>query len=243
MSEETFYLTPEQRRKLLAKLPEILEGDGEEHLTDEDFINYALGPTSEQDEHYSAAHLKLCEACAGQMAAFMAETEVWRGEEGERRLDAFREKLKSAAAAEAALEVKRPITLWGRFGDLARRLSIPNPFMQSLQPQLQFKTVSEFPPYQTEDRLLGISFVEEKNNDLSVYIDSYVLDLEGRVVRVAATSASWEETLRRIDSDQLSAVVTIPRSERKLLVNSSELSVSLVTTNSSTEEDAQGPEV
>lgn len=240
MNEETFDLTPEQRHRLLGKLPEILDGDG--HLTDDDFINYAAGLASEEKQRRVATHLDQCEACAGEMATFMAETEAWRGEEGERRLDAFRERLKSAAAASAARD-RRPITLWGWFGDLVRRLNIPNPFMQSLQPQLQFRTLSDFPPYQTEDRLLGVSFVEEQTGDLSIYLDSYVLDFDGRRVRVATSSTSWEGTLRRIDVDQLSAVITIPRGERRLLANCSELSVSLVETDSAKERDDQRPEV
>lgn len=242
MNEETFDLTSEQRRRLLAKLPKILYGGG--HLTDDDFINYALGSAAGEEQRHTAAHLEECEACAEEMAAFMSGTEAWRGEEGERRLAALSERLESAiAGAESATRGGRPITLWGQFGDWMRRLNIPNPFMQSLQPQPQFRTLSEFPPYLTEDRLLGVSFVEEQSGNLSVYVDSYILDFDGRRVRVEASSASWEETLRRIDVDQLSAVIKIPRHERRLLANCSELSVSLVQDDSAKDRDDQRPEV
>lgn len=232
MTKSKFELSDEHLGKLLEEVPALHKDAESAHLLDDDYINYALELMGDGKRQRIATHLASCAECASEMDAYIRETEAWRGEEGERNLNAFRQRLISESAKASTRQSQKSITLFGQLSRLVEKLTIPNPFA-NMSPQPQFRTLMPVLPYETEDGMLGVSFTEEKNGDLSIHIESSALELEGRRIIFKADTIEREAFLRRIDVDQIGAKVVLNRDERQSLKNCSNFFLSLAETKHS----------
>src|ERR1051325_3801728 len=102
------------------------EGIGE-HLSDDDFIKYAMELTPDEESQRILDHISACTACTCEVKDLIGETEAWRGEQGEARLNAYRESLLSSDTRRSSFD-QQVVTLWGQAGRLIESLTIPNPF-------------------------------------------------------------------------------------------------------------------
>lgn len=221
MKKGKVQLTAEQSERLGADIAAAAV----DHLSDDDIIAFSAGVAPIERCEQIQLHIEKCSACNDELQAFLSETANWRTEEGEKRLLALQESVLSGPSSSVRNET---ITLWGQMGDLIRSLCIPNVFSRA--PQAVYATSIQLPAYETEDGLFSVSFHEEEKGLLTLYLDSRRMNLEGRELSISLGPGQWRTTLRRVDSDQLSASVTIPLNELRL-VKSPEFLIRLTETD------------
>jgi hypothetical protein len=184
MTENRIHLTTEQVHHLASDLRGMPDAPVGEHLSDDEFVDYAAEMLDSEQIGRIDQHMESCPACTDAMLPLVDAAEAWRGEHGRQRLAALRARLlgdhgriyifsRTAAAAAATpqteAEVRRGATADGRL-----RWTL-----------------------QTDETNLYISF------------GSHELALEGRRFRMRV--GEWREVeLRRIAADQLGADLTIP---------------------------------
>jgi hypothetical protein len=232
MRKDEIQMTAEKERKLLEDIYEHVRQDEAEHLSDDDLAAYVMGLTDEDERQQLASHLASCQLCAFEMEELREATEGWRGQEAEQRLATLRNETRTKALAAIKATDQPPIILFDGSGGFDVPVTLLYPVNQVARPA--FKTSFKSSMYQTADDLAAISFRERENGDLWIYIDSRVLDLEGRELVVSVKSKKmvedlpkWRKTLRGIDLGEVGAKLVITREERQSLPEDSELSISL----------------
>jgi hypothetical protein len=89
-------VTEEQTDRLLADVLSLPSEPIGAHLSDDEFIGYAMETPTESDVDHIDEHLASCADCTVELERFLEAADAWQGEVGEQRLNHMRESLLTA---------------------------------------------------------------------------------------------------------------------------------------------------
>jgi anti-sigma factor RsiW len=103
MKTRKIQLTAKKVDELMALFRAVPAEPVGDHLSDEEFIGYAMETLTTKEVQRVDEHLASCPDCAAEMEPLVAASEVWRGEPGKQRLAALRERLQPVTPPAPAL--------------------------------------------------------------------------------------------------------------------------------------------
>lgn len=217
MKVRKIQVTPDKVDELMALfrgLPTQPVGD---HLTDEEFIAYAMGTLPADEVARLDVHLDSCLECAAEVERLQEAAAFWDSPEGRQRLANLRERV-----------LKKLIPpLWERLAAALRNLVLLPNVGRAGAPAWA-ATYIRPQDGQTEDGVLRWRIVEDEEGNLVVRFGSHHLELEG--VRVSLQAGDWtaEAVLAPVAPDQVGAEITIPWEERERLPAGADLRITHV---------------
>lgn len=207
MKARKIQVTPEKVDELIALfrgLPTRPVGD---HLTDDEFIAYAMGTLPADEVARLDVHLDSCLECAAEVERLQEAVAFWDSPEGRQRLVSLRERVLKKLTQPAP-------SLWERLAAALQNLVLfPNAGLAGAPAWAA--TCIRPQDGQTEDGALRWRIVEDEEGNLVVRFGSHHLELEGLRVLLRAGDWTAEAVLTRVAPDQVGAEVTIPREERE----------------------------
>jgi hypothetical protein len=217
MSKKRVQSTVPQAKRLLDDLHFQSVGD---HLSDEDFIDYALETLAHEQVQRVDQHLVACPECSVRMEWLLDASEAWRGAQGRQRL---------AALLPQALTVSLQPPTW---------LEQVRAFLDSFSYQIAlpllrtaYARTARAAPMEltTNDRRLSLVVYENKDGDVIVSFDSLVLELEGLTICLYTTGWQRMARLSKVSNeDYVGAEIRIARDERATMPADSVLQMRLV---------------
>ena len=182
--------TDEVIENLIGLQDEILAEPVGDHLTDEEFISYAMGHASEEETQRMDIHLCSCWGCVV---------------EAERLSQAYKE-LKSPKWDE-------------RFRNMWKNLMLARAFSRAgedfaRQRLLVAHDKEGYHIWDWHDGILDISIIQDANGNWVFWFSSKDLSLQDKCFYLKLVSVEREVTLKRVSNDEVGAEVIIPSYER-----------------------------
>jgi len=122
MKIQKVQITSKHLDEILKSLDGIHDEPMGNHLSEDDFVEYAMEALSENDVKRIDAHLESCTECAIKMENLLEKSEIWEGEKGQQRVNAsknrcrlfydFAQATKSLANLDLAAESMRSREVW-----------------------------------------------------------------------------------------------------------------------------------
>lgn len=193
------------------------------HLSDDEFTGYSMEMLTSEEVQRIDQHLASCSVCAAEMDRLMTAAEVWRGQEGKRRLAALRARIQ-AKWPQYPKARRSSGSLRDRLRDFLTQLQYPN-----VAPAPAFGTRPQPLRIESEDGTVAIYVEEDEDSgDVIVRIDSRAMELEGTLIRVYAGNWQREVPLQPVASGFVGVEVILTRKERESLPLDAVLQAELV---------------
>lgn len=120
MNRKKKQLATEGFKKLLDDMQGIPAASPGSHLSDNEFVNYAMEHLSEEEVKRIDLHLAGCETCAAGMERLLEGAASWSGIAGEQRLADMRREIQGKKASPQTLR----INYWGKVGRFAAAAAV-----------------------------------------------------------------------------------------------------------------------
>jgi len=203
MKTRKIQMTTKQLDRLMTDIHAALTEPVGDHLSDDEFIGYAMETLTAEEVQRIDEHLASCADCAEGMEQLVAASEVWRGEQGEQRLAALRQR---------AFGTRTLLISWS---DVAFGIAAEAPTVEDGQ-------------VETEHGTLRWRKVKDQAGNLTVRFGSHAMKLDGRRLRLTAGDWQQEVTLGRVAPGQVGVETVITRDEWAQLPDDAVLSVELI---------------
>jgi hypothetical protein len=228
MKQRESQVSAHQLERLRKELHSALTLSVDEHLSDEESIDYVMELLTEDEMARVDAHLASCPSCTAEMEHLYAVSQEWQGETGQEYRAALAEdRLRSVAPQPKEVAgVLQGAAKW--LDQLVAELdkvvlALVGPPLKGLHAAAP----KHFAPGQTEDGALRWDLHLDKHDNLIIQFGSHLLELEGTLLRLSAANWSQDVVLERKTPDQLGARVVISAEKLEQLPDNAELRVAV----------------
>lgn len=197
-----------------------------EHLSDDQLVSYTSEMLTAEQVESLDAHLATCSQCSTEMEQLLETSEAWRGQKGEKRLDALRLRIKEQLSD--ATQTGGSLGLPPRKPSLIEQLGSVilwfNPLFRARSPAAA-EAATPWEDGQTEDGTLRWRIVNDEEGNRIIRFGSNELTLDG--VRWQLSAGDWQREFvwRQVAPDQVGAEIVVTHEEWKSMPRGTEMRV------------------
>ena len=181
----------------LHNIPTAIMGD---HLTDDEFIRYVREELSEEESDRIDTHLESCDECATEAERLTEGSNAWYGEQGKKRLAAFRSRCLFARTLSQAAKDFSQFELLVADDGSTRKIWDWHNDMISVN--------------------ISISIIQDANDNWIFLFSSKDMSLQDKKFSLNIVSLKYEVVLRKVSQDEIGAKVVVPNYARPQSIKS-----------------------
>ena len=192
MNIERVKITAKKMDGLIEFLKNFPAGPIGDHLSDDEFVEYAMEWLSEEDLRKVDGHLHSCIDCATQMEVVVEKAESWRGTQGQQNIDDLKTRCRLSYALSLATD---------SLGEL----------------KLAAESIESREIWSWECDILRGHAVKEINGDWTFRFSSDGMDLLDKPILLHLGTITKRAVLTKVSRQEVGAKIVVPRHEQKSL--------------------------
>ena len=198
--------------RILSELRKLPNSPCGEHLSEGDFIGYAMGWLEPQRVARLDPHLASCPDCACELEQLMEPSAFWTSAEARQRVEALQEAVLAAAVettggVSSGLKVGSDVldALDEAVAKFLKRLGVA---VMSFVPKKSFGANPKALRLESEDGLFRAYLTPTEHGDLSISVASHKTCFENKPASIVAGAKRWTASFRNVKIKGQDRVVT-----------------------------------